>query len=132
MVAGYSPKASTFGVYVAQLVKMGLVAAAPGVVSLTADGLGQSNTPTAATVDELRAMARDLLTPQEAKIFDVVYDAYPNEIRRDAIAEQVGLSPTASTVGVYIAGVAGYGIITVASRGAVRAADWLFQQRIAA
>lgn len=132
VVAGYSPRASTFGVYVAELVKMGMVATAPGTVALTERGFAHSHTPAAAGTEELREMARGLLAPQEARVFDVVYAAYPSEIRRDDVANAVGLSPTASTVGVYIAGVAAYGIIETGSRGAVRAADWLFPQRLAA
>lgn len=126
VVAGYSPKASTFGVYIAELVKLGLVEVSPGRVALTAAGLEQANAPTATTAAELRDMAKALLSPQEARVFDAVYDQYPKEIRRADVAEAVGLSPSASTCGVYIAGVAAYGIIENAGRGAVRAADWLF------
>lgn len=126
VVAGYSPKASTFGVYIAELVKLGLVEVSPGKVALTAAGFEQANAPTATTAAELREMARALLTAQEARVFDAVYDQYPKEIRRADVAEAVGLSPSASTCGVYIAGVAAYGIIENAGRGAVRAAEWLF------
>lgn len=132
VVAGYSPKASTFGVYIADLVKQGLVESVPGAVRLTEAGLAIANMPAASTPEDLRQMARNLLDPQPARVFDVVYEAYPNEIRRDDIAAQVGLSPTASTVGVYIAAVAAYGIIETGGRGAVRAADWLFPMRAAA
>jgi hypothetical protein len=38
----------------------------------------------------------------------------------------VGLSTTASTIGVYIGNIAAFGIIESSSRGHVRAADWLF------
>jgi len=127
VVAGYSPRASTFGVYVADLVKMGLVETSPGKVRLTEAGMAVAEIPETATNEDLRTTARGLLSPQEAKVFDVVYAAYPDEIRRADIAEEVGLSPTASTVGVYIAGVAAYGIIETGSPGHVRAADWLFQ-----
>jgi uncharacterized protein len=127
VVAGYSPKASTFGVYVADLVQQGLVVTSPGRVALTPAGLKAAHTPNAATRDELRDLARSLLSPQEQRVFDVVYRTYPKDIRRDAVAEKVGLSPTASTSGVYIAGVAAYGLIEVSGRGSVRAAPWLFQ-----
>lgn len=126
VVAGYSPRASTFGVYVAELVKMGLVTVAPGTVALTDAGFDVAEIPPAATRDELFDMARGLLKPQEAKLFEIVYSAHPNAISRDDIAQRMGLSPTASTTGVYIAGVAAYGIIETASRGCMRAADWLF------
>lgn len=49
------------------------------------------------------------------------------DIIRKAVAEAVGLFPTASTAGVYIAAVMGFGIIETSSPGHVRAADWLFE-----
>lgn len=129
VVAGYSPKASTFGVYIADLVGRGLVATpAPGKVSLTEAGLAIADVPQAGTQEELRAMARELLKPAEARAFDAVYASWPNPIRRDAVAEALGLSPTASTAGVYIASVASFGIIEPAGPGQVRAADWLFPE----
>lgn len=126
VVAGFSPKASTFGVYVTELVKMGLVAVTPGMVALTDDGLKAAQIPDAVTKEDLYEMAAGLLTPQEKKIFTIVYEAYPDEIRRDEVAEKAGLSPTASTAGVYMAGVSACGIIEPGSRGHVKAADWLF------
>lgn len=126
VVAGYSPKASTFGVYIGQLVERGLVSVSPGKVALTDAGVAVAVVPDAGTREELRAAARDLLKPQEQRIFDVIYDAHPSEIARDAIADAVGLSRTASTVGVYIGAVAAYGIIEKGTPGRVKAADWLF------
>lgn len=126
VVAGYSPRASTFGVYIAELAKMGLVAVGNGTVGLTPEGFKLAEIPDAATREDLFSVARGLLKPQEAKVFEVVYNAYPGEIAREKVAECVGLSPTASTVSVYIAGVAAYGIIETASRGHMKAAEWLF------
>lgn len=126
VVAGFSPKASTFGVYIADLVKRGLVEVSPGMVRLTADGIAAARTPDAATAHELYRMARDLLGHKEQAIFDIVYGAYPNAIARKKVAEAAGLSPTASTCGVYLAAIAAYGIIENAGAGTVRAADWLF------
>lgn len=126
VVAGYSPKASTFGVYVADLVKQGLVEVTPGHVQLTAEGLELAVVPFGTTAEELRGVARGLLKPQEQRVFDAVYDAYPGPIARADVAEAVDLSPTASTVGVYLAGVAAYGMIEPSGPGKVRAAEWLF------
>lgn len=126
VVAGLSPKASTFGVYVSQLAKMGLVETSPGKVALTPAGVKAANHPTATTREDLYQMARDLLSAQEQRVFEVVYRAWPKEIRRDTVAEKLGLSTTASTAGVYISTVSAYGLIEAAGRGTVRAADWLF------
>jgi len=126
VVAGYSPKASTFGVYVSQLVKAGLLETSSGKIALTPAGLKAANTPTAATREDLYQMARGLLGPQEQRVFEVIYRAWPKDIRRDAVAEKVGLSPTASTAGVYMSAVSAYGLIEPNGRGTVKAADWLF------
>ncbi|MFK4725380.1 hypothetical protein ABIE89_006480 [Bradyrhizobium niftali] len=71
-------------------------------------------------------MALSLLGPQEQRVFDVVYGAHPRSIARKTVAERMGLSPTASTTGVYLAAVAAYGVIENAGPGEVRAAQWLF------
>lgn len=128
VVAGFSPKASTFGVYIAELVQSGHVDVSPGHVALTDSGLDLANTPDATTNEDIRVHARDLLKPQEQRIFDVIYEAWPSAISRDDIADAVNLSRTASTVGVYIAGVAKYGIVEPAGRGEVKAADWMFPE----
>lgn len=129
VVAGLSPKASTFGVYIAELVRMGLVdASTPGAVSLTAEGLRLAHEPEAAGAADLRRLASDLLTPAQQKAFDVVYNAWPNEIRRDAVADALSLSRQASTTGVYLSAVAALGIIETSSPGCVKAADWLFPE----
>ncbi len=128
VVAGYSPKASTIHGYIATLAGMGLLETPSGAVRLTAAGVEQADIPIATSRDDLRKMARDLLKPQPQRVFDAVYDAYPNEIRREDIAEAVGLSAGASTVHGYIADVANYGIIETASKGAMRAAAWLFPE----
>ncbi|TAI67635.1 DUF87 domain-containing protein [Bradyrhizobium sp. Leo170] len=127
VVAGLSPKASTFGVYLAELAKRELVVTPePGKVSLTEAGRAQAVFPAASTAAELYKMAASLLAPQERKAFDVVYRSYPKSIARKRVAEQLGLSTTASTTGVYLAAVASYGIIENAGAGEIRAADWLF------
>jgi hypothetical protein len=126
VVAGYSPRASTFHGYIATLASEGYVEVLPGTVRLTPAGLAIANTPRATTAAELREMARALLGRQQARVFDEVYKAHPKSIRRDVVAEKVGLSAQASTVHGYIADVAGYGIIETDGRGAIRAADWLF------
>lgn len=128
VVAGFSPKASTFGVYIAELVQMGHVSVSSGYVALTDSGLELAHTPDAATNEDIRDHARGLLKPQEQRVFDVIYGAWPEPISRDDIANAVGLSRTASTVGVYIAGVVKYGIVETSGRGGVKAANWLFPE----
>ena len=125
VIAGLSPKASTLGVYLAQLAQKGLVGSEPGAVFLTAEGRATATFPNAATAAELRDMARAMLSPAEDKVFEIIYRAHPNAMSRAEIAEQSGLSPTASTLGVYIARIAGYYFVETAT-GTVRASDWMF------
>lgn len=129
VTAGYSPKASTFGVYISDLVKRGLVATGAGTVGLTEAGVVCADVPAHVTVDDLRASARALLKPQEARAFDVIYAAGGRPIRRDDVAIALGLSTTASTAGVYISAVTAYRLIEPAGRGEVRAVPWLFEVR---
>lgn len=130
VVAGYSPRASTFGVYIAELAKLGYVdVSTPGKVALTDAGRAIANMPDAPTPEQLRNMVRDLLKPQQMQVFNVVCGAWPNEIHRHDVANQMGLSPTASTTGVYIAQVAAFGFVETSSPGHVRAADWLFETK---
>lgn len=126
VVAGLSPKASTFGVYIGELIKLGLVESSPGKVGLTAEGVALAVVPAGDTREQIHDVARSLLGPQEQRVFDAIYAVYPEEIARVDLAHAVGLSPTASTLGVYIGGIAAYGIIENGSRGHVRAAGWLF------
>ncbi len=126
VVAGYSPKASTYGVYISELVKSGYVEVSPGKVGLTAKGIAAAIVPPTQTRQQIRAAVADLLEPQERRVFDAIYAAYPGEISRKALAEQLGLSPTASTLGVYISGVSAYRVVETSSPGHVRAAAWLF------
>lgn len=132
VVCGLSPRASTFGVYVSKLVEMGLVETSPGKVALTAAGSALANWPNAAGRKELRALASSRLSAAELRVFDLVYEAYPREIRRDDLCQRLGLSPKASTLGVYISKISAYGIIEASAPGAVRAADWLFPRKAAA
>lgn len=126
IVAGLSPKASTFGVYVAELIRLGFVEAKSGALALTDRGLAIAVVPFATTADGLKDVAESLLTSQQKTVFGIVYSAYPDSILRREVAERMGLSPSASTSGVYIASVASFGLVYSSGPGVIRAADWLF------
>ena len=128
VVAGYSPKASTFGVYIGELVKAGLVESSNGGVCLTSEGEKNANWVSATTNDDIYETAKGLLKPKPREIFDVIYNAWPDEIHRHEVANALGLSPTASTVGVYIGAVASFGLVETSSPGCVRASQWLFDR----
>lgn len=130
VVAGLSPTASTFGVYISKLTDQGLAETTPGKVGLTAAGLHEANIPAMATRADIQRTARAMLDNMPARVFDIVYVAWPNEVSRDAIADALDLSRTASTVGVYISKAAAIGVIGPGSPKHVIAADWLFPEGI--
>jgi len=124
ITAGLSPTASTFGVYIGKLVERGLVeAGAPGHIRATPAGMSAGKVPAGLTV---LSMARALLEAQPARVFDLVVSAYPEPISRGDLADKMGLSRTASTLGVYVGKVSRLGFIDPLPGSMVRAADFLF------
>jgi hypothetical protein len=97
---GYSAKASTIGVSLSKLRKLGYVE--PGQpITATDDGmlaLGDFEPLPAgpALLDYWRAQ----LGKTEVAILDTMLEAYPGELRQADIAARTGYSPTASTIGV--------------------------------
>lgn len=127
IASGLSPNASTFGVYVSELIRDGYVTNFNGGLGLTNQGAKCASWPLGQpTRDGLRKMARELIKREAAgRVFDAVYERYPDAITRDDLADVMELSKKASTLGVYISESTALGLIE-SSRGAVRAADWLF------
>ncbi len=126
ITAGYSPKASTFGVYIADLARDGLVETqAPSLLVLTPAGRQSARFPAAGDRPDLPNMARGLLKDAEARVFIELINIYPDWIRRVDLADLLGYSRTASTLGVYLAAAGSFGF-TETRPGQVRAASWLF------
>lgn len=126
ITAGYSPKASTFGVYIADLVRDGLVETqAPSQLLLTPAGRQSVRFPATGDRPDLPQMARGLLKDAEARVLDELINIYPAWIRRGDLADRLGYSRTASTLGVYLAAAGSFGF-TETKPGQVRAAPWLF------
>ncbi len=129
VVAGYSPKASTFGVYVAELVKDGYLETGPGTLRLSAAGCDAASALAFSRFDSLQRVCSKHLSPAEARVFDAIVDAYPSSIRRDALADKLALSRHASTLGVYLARITSLGFAEVSGQGEVKASAWLFNSR---
>ncbi len=126
VIAGLSPKASTFGVYISKLTQAGLVdVSQPGMVGLTEKGAALANRPENISKAQVVIEARSMLNPAAQGVFDRVVAEHPNWISRDALADAVGLSRTASTLGVYISKAGQLGFVET-KPGHVRASDWLF------
>ena len=125
VIAGLSPKASTFGVYVSKLAQAGLVdTSTPGMVALTDAGRALATGPDAIDGSEVARQARSMLKPAAANVFDRILARYPHWIPRDQLADECGLSRTASTLGVYISESSKLGFVETRP-GMVRIADWM-------
>jgi len=124
VTAKYSPNASTFGVYIASLVKSGHVEAVAGAgVKLT--DLGRSVADATRPEPALES-AKAMLSNRAAELLGIVAEAFPAEIDRKSLADRMGLSRTASTLGVYISEASALGLIEISRPGMVRAAAFLF------
>lgn len=124
VMAGYSPKASTFGVYVGKLMKAGLVEIpSPGNLALTA--LGVSKTTMQSKKRSLTDAAAELLDGRPREIFDILVEVGPSGISRHVLADRLALSRSASTLGVYIGKVSALGFCEIPRPGEIVLADWL-------
>jgi hypothetical protein len=128
LIAGYSPKASTFGVYIGDMVRAGLIEVPEtGKIALTAAGEALADSPNLDSDQPVVEAASALLSAAEDRVFRAIVTAHPDSISRAELADAVGLSRTASTLGVYLGKVTGFGFAET-SPGKVRAADWLFPE----
>lgn len=127
VIAGYSPRASTFGVYISELQKLGLVEqGSAGHIRLTVSGRTVARKPPMKGRPDILQMACDQLSGKEAEVLRAVAGSYPAAIARVALADQLGLSRTASTLGVYLSALSKRGFVSSTGKGQVRAADFLF------
>jgi len=131
VVAGYSPKASTFRGYCSAAAKAGLIRyPRAGRIALT--DAGRSMAPSVdltANGTALRAKARAILKPAPAQIFDALTAAYPAAVSQDALADALGLSRESSTIRGYLSAVTSLGLAKIVGAGERSAPDWLFPER---
>lgn len=125
VVAGLSPSASTFNVYISRLAEAGIVEAGdPGKIRLTDFGMSMASPmPNLKPVEA----AADLLDGQPRRVFEMIAGHYPQAVARGDLADALGLSRKASTLNVYIGKAVSRGLVENAGQGRVRAADFLFQ-----
>ena len=113
-LAGYSVKASTMGVILANLRRMGLVEPGNQPIRLTTAGLaaagGARPRPTGAALLE-QWMRHPRMGGGERKVLAVLIDAYPNAMTNEALCEASGYSTNASTIGVILAKLRKLGLV---------------------
>lgn len=103
MLTGYRPTASTIGVALSNLRKLGYVADGNQPARASEEGiaaLGNDFEPLPHGAALLDYWKRTHLGKGEVAVLDLLLDAYPNTLDHETICARTGYSPTASTVGV--------------------------------
>lgn len=113
-LAGYSAKASTLGVILANLRRGGLVERDGNPVRATAEGLaaagGVRERPTGqALLDQWLHHPR--MGTGERTVLQTLIDNYPNDLSNDELCGLTGYSPTASTMGVILSKLRKLGLV---------------------
>jgi uncharacterized protein len=128
-LAGFTPSGGTFGAYFGTLKRHGLLTeAAGGDVAITAKGLrylGRDVPPTPQTTAEFLAMWQRALRRGEWRMLEVLVQAYPKALTREALGEHTGYTASGGTFGTYLGTLRRNGLIEVDSAH-VRASQTLF------
>jgi hypothetical protein len=119
-LAGYSAKASTLGVILSKLRKIGYVRDGQPI-RLTAAGLeaagGAQPLPSGPELlDHWRRHPR--MGAGERRVLDVLIEHYPNELTHEQLCEAAGYSPAASTIGVILSKLRKLGLVDTGARRA--------------
>jgi len=98
-----------------------------GMVALTDMGEQQAEWPDAPpTTDDLHAKVRELLPPAKWKIVEALISIYPDAIRKDDLAEHIGVSPTSGGYFNNLGSLRSLGLIEYPAGGEVVAQPILF------
>lgn len=103
MLTGYRPTASTIGVALSNLRKLGYVEEGNNPTRATDEGIaaiGSDYEPLPEGPALLDFWKRTHLGKGEIAVLDLLIAEYPNALSHDEVSERTGYSPTASTVGV--------------------------------
>lgn len=116
-LAGYSAKASTVGVILAKLRRMGLVEQGQPI-RLTAEGKALAPPPEQLSGQDLLAkwMQHPRMGAGERQVLQVLIGAYPIIITHDELCDRAGYSTTASTVGVILSKLRKLGLVSTSGR----------------
>lgn len=124
--AGASHKSSAFSNNLGALRSGGLLDYRNGDVYLTAAGLesaGPQKTPLNA--EDMASSCRNLLTPAQQRIFNALYDAYPQPLTKHQLAELAGASPSSSAFSNNLGAMRSAGMIDYGGDGTVHMQKWV-------
>ncbi len=130
MMIKASPNSSGFQNNLGKLRTLGLLDyPSSGLVALTDAGRSEA-VPAAAhrSLDELHSSFMDLLDPVLQRILKVCLKAYPKELERTELAEQIGASASSSGFQNNLGKLRTMGVITYPSKGLVKASELLFPE----
>ncbi len=118
-LAGYSARASTVGVILANLRRAGLVNSGDRNIQLTEAGLVEAGgaRPLPAgqeLLDHWRRHPR--MGEGERKVLDVLLESYPEALSKEELCERTGYSPVASTMGVILSKLRKLGLVEKGAR----------------
>jgi hypothetical protein len=117
-LAGYSSRASTLGVILAKLRRVGYVAP-DQPIRLTPEGAaavgGYEELPTGAGLLD-HWLRHPRMGEGERKVLRVLIDVYPEALSHDELCEATGYSPGASTIGVILAKLRKLGLVEKGQR----------------
>lgn len=126
--AGVRHTTGSFGNNVSKLFTLGLIEKpSAGTLSLTDAGRTLAREPEVpATLTELHAAWRDLLSSSQAAILDQIIAAHPGDIGREEIADNIGVKANTGSFGNNLSKLRVLGIMENAAGGRVRATALLF------
>ena len=114
LLANLSPKSGTYGTYLSLLRSQGLIEVGADI-SITEEGLTYIGTdkPRPQSQDEVLTMWRNNLTGGARRMFDVLVDAYPEQIDKAELGERTEMSYNSGTFGTYLSLLRRNGLVEV-------------------
>lgn len=128
LLAGYSLKSSTFGIYIGRLKQFGYVVGQDGGLVITNDGLQTAGgvEPFPTDSQSIISLWLKKLPAGPGKMFTVLTDYYPSHISRGDLSAESGYSQTSSTFGIYLGKLKALGLVEQNGK-MLKAADALYQ-----
>ncbi len=123
--AGASHKSSAYKNNLGELRSGGLLDYRGGDVCLTEAGKALVPAEAPLTTQEMADSCRRLLTPAECRIFDVLYQSYPQQVAREDLAPAAGASVTSSAFKNNLGTLRSAGMIDYGT-GGVFMKKWIF------
>jgi hypothetical protein len=128
MVVGMKKTGGTWGTYLSELKRAGLVVQEPAGWTLTDAGFTYiGGRPAPLTGAELQDHYRGILRAGAVRMLDAAIEAYPDTFTRDQLAEYVEMNASGGTFGTYLSELVRNGLVEKTGDGSYRATDILMK-----